>query len=180
MSQETLQNHTELQGFVDEDNLSKRQQRIRDAVLYYNIEDMTQQEIADEIGVTRPTVSGYLNSEEAQQFEPFFSSKRKAELKEWLEREFWKAYKASNEAFETIKNDDQASPQTRVRAAKELIENQDRLANWFQEVGLIEKPKERKEVEQKQEGPAEVNISMDLVEDTEEVQKHDKEEVEAQ
>jgi len=149
--QKNRQKPTKPEGFTDQffdnSNLSKRNKRVREAVLYYHIEDLTQEEISEKLGVTRQTVSGYLNSEEAKQFEPYFSSREKTELKEWLEKEFWKAYKASNEAFNTIKNDENASPQTRTRAARQLIENQDRLVNWFQEVGLIQKPKERKEVE---------------------------------
>lgn len=146
MQEVSRQNFTEMQGFIEEDNLSKRNQRIRKAVLLYYIEDMTQQEISDELGVTRQTISEYLNSEEAKDWEPYFSSREKSELRDWLEKQFWQAYNESMEAFREIKNADEASYQTRLRAAKELQENQDRLASWFQEVGLIQKPKERKEV----------------------------------
>lgn len=165
--QKNRQNPTELEGFVNDQDLSPRNRRIRKATLLYYIQDLTQQEIANKLGVTRPTVSEYLNSDEAKQWEPYFSSKEKAELKEWLERQFWTALNESTSTFREIKNADDASYQTRLRAAKELQENQDRLVTWFQEVGLVPKPKERKEVEDNT-GPSEVNFNIEWMEDEQE------------
>jgi len=148
MNQETRQNITESNRFIDDSQLSKREQRVREAIFLYYMEDMTQQEIADKIGVTRPTVSDYLNSDEASYFEPVFSSKEKGELKRWLQDGIYNTFRESQETLRQIKQSGDAKPSTVTRASVELQKNWDRLINLLQELQELEKPKERKQVEQ--------------------------------
>jgi len=146
------QNPTENSGFIDDSDLSQREKRIREAIFLYYMEDMTQQQVAEEIGVTRPTVSEYLNSEEAKYFEPVFSSKEKGELKRWLQDGIYNTFRESQETLRQIKQSGDAKPSTVTRASVEMVKNKERLINLLQELQELEKPKERKEVEKTDSG----------------------------
>lgn len=146
------QNPTENSGFIDDSDLSQREKRIREAIFLYYMEDMTQEQVADEIGVTRPTVSEYLNSDEAKYFEPVFSSKEKGELKRWLQDGIYNTFRESQETLRQIKQSGDAKPSTVTRASVEMVKNKERLINLLQELQELEKPKERKEIEEKDSG----------------------------
>jgi len=140
------QNVTESSRFIDDSQLSKKELRIKEAIFLYYMEDMTQQEVADEIGVTRQTISEYLNSEEAKYFEPVFSSKEKNELMRWLQDGIYNTFRESQEALRNVKNSKDAKPATVTSAAKEMVKNKKRLIELLQLIHEMEKPKERKEV----------------------------------
>jgi len=140
MQQISRQKLTENNKFIDDSELSQREKRIREAIFLYYMEDMTQEQVADEIGVTRPTVSEYLNSEEAKYFEPVFSSKEKGELKRWLQDGIYNTFRESQETLREIKQSGEAKPSTVTRASVQMVKNKERLINLLQELQELEKP----------------------------------------
>lgn len=170
MEQVSRQNPTENSGFIDDSTLSARERRIKKAIFLYYMEDMTQEQVAEEIGVTRPTISEYLNSEEAKYFEPVFSSKEKGELKRWLQDGIYNTFRESQETLRQIKQSGEAKPSTVTRASVEMVKNKERLINLLQELQELEKPKERKEIEDKSSGEP-VTFEMRHINEQEEEQE---------
>jgi DNA-directed RNA polymerase specialized sigma subunit len=173
-TQETRQNFTATQGLIEEQDLSKKDQRIRKAVILYYAEDMKQQDIADEIGVSRQTVSKYLNSDRANAFKKFFSDKEKHEIKRWIEEMIARSYNETKEGLEIAKqraiDNPEINPHHLATISLSHLNADDKFVELLQEMQIIQKPKERKEVEQTNKGPAEVNISFTEVEQEEEIE----------
>jgi len=155
-SKDYSQTVTETSYLIDTDELSKKQQRMRDAVMLYYGDNQyeTEADVARELGVARETVSRYLNSEEVKGYKKIFSHKSQDEIERWLEdmaaRHFNKAMEALNIAIQRAKEDDDVSPQVLTNAATSLIKADGNFAKNLQEIGAIQKPKERKEVENKE------------------------------
>lgn len=176
------QKFTETQGFVDDSKLSKKEQRIREAVIMYYSQDMTQQEVADEIGVTRRTVAKYLDSDTAKGFERIFSDKEKYEIQRWLENQVAKHYDKAVEGLEKAKqraeNNPEASPQHLTNASLGLVRANKEIVGLMQELGVIDKKPDK--VEKTESGPASVNVSMELAEAYEEKQEQEGVEADAE
>lgn len=111
--------------------------------------DMTHKQIGEKLGLSKNTIDNYFAQEEMKNFQRIFSDKEKFELQRVLEQQL---YDISNEAEEKIRagaNHPEASAADRIRAGKELVNTLEKKVKIMQEMGIIKKPKERKEVRQK-------------------------------
>lgn len=169
---------------IDDEELSKKQQRMRDAVmLYYGDNDCeTLEDVAEEIGVRHETVSRYLNSDESKGFRKIFSHRNQDEIERWLEdmaaRHFNKAMEALDIAIRRAKEDDDVSPQVLTNAATSLIKADHNFAKNLQEINAIPKPKDR--VDYQNNGGEQVSFEMRYTDaEEEDGGNEDKKEVEA-
>jgi len=165
---------TETSQLIETSDLDKKQQRVRKAVILYygDNEYKTEADVAKEIGVERETVSRYLNSDTADGFKKVFSHKEKEEIDRWLQdlvaRHFNEAVKGLKKAKRRAEKDPEASPQHLTNASMALLKADKKLGETLQELGVIQKPKERKEIEES--GPSELNINFEQVDSVEEVE----------
>ena len=150
---ENSQNLTSQRGMVNEERLSKKERRIRKAVMLYYGEDLTEAEVAERIGVARRTVSEYLTSDTAKGFERIFTDQDRYEVQRWIESQLSESYQKALEGLQNAKNraenNPEASAQQITNASIGFMRTQKQMVSVLQEIGVIQKPKERKEVEQK-------------------------------
>lgn len=114
------------------------------------IQGMGNDSIAQELGISTSTVEGYFSSDQMQQYEEYFSDEARKFLKVQMKQRIEDGTKLANNLLAQAIQDQDASPRTKVKAAKEAQKIPDRYIKMMQELGVIQKPKERKEVENKE------------------------------
>jgi len=176
---EMLQDVAETSRLIDLDDLDKYRKNVRETVLlYYGNNGLeTQQDVADELGVTRQTVDRRLNSDEAKSFMKMFSHRDKDELDRWFEelaaRHYNKALKGLKIAIKRAAEDKNVSPQVLQSCSTALLKSDEQFAKNLQEFGAIQKPKERRQVEET--GPGEVVFNEVVIESREELKEEEEE-----
>jgi len=136
--------------------LATKEQRMAKAAKLKHGEGLEYSEIAKRIGVKPQTVRTYFSSDRMEEFERIFSDKEKFELQRMLEQQIYDIEKEAKEKIRQGANHPEASASDRIRAGKELLNIPSKKIKMLQELGVIQKPKERKEVEQKNQGESEV------------------------
>ena len=120
--------------------------RIRKAVrLYYGPKDMTTQEIADEMGYRRETVSGYLNHDFAEEIKSPYTDKEEREVRKALEEKFEDLEDRTERVVDEVL--ERGEYTDRLRAISELRRNHKELASFLEKVGALDTEPERHEVE---------------------------------
>lgn len=113
------------------------------------MEDCSNQEIADRLGLRETTIRSYFSEDDMDQFKRFYSDQELFKLQQSLEQDIRDGEQLANNLLARAIQSDDAKPSTYVRASKEALENRKRKVELLQELGIIQKPKERKEIEEK-------------------------------
>lgn len=125
---------------------AKRVQRVKQAVILSHKQDMTNQEIADELGLSRPeTISDYLNSDLAEEFEAPLSSRDTYEVQKEFEERFENMSEEAEDLFEELKG--AAEYKDQLRALNELRKVNKDAAEFASDIGALDTEPERHEVE---------------------------------
>jgi len=157
---------TETAQLIDLDTLDNYEKDVRKTVLLYYGDNgfETQQDVADHLDCKRETVSNRLRSDEAKQFMKMFSHRDRDELERWFEdlaaRHYNKALKGLRLAVKNASERKDVSPQVLKSCSMALLKADEQLAKNLQEFGAIDKPKERKEV---QETSGEITFNEEIV-----------------
>jgi len=114
-----------------------------------HMENMSVSEISKHIGVAEGTVRNYFASDQMEQFKRFYSDQELFELQQSLEQDVQDGNKLANNLLARAIQHDEAKPSTLLRASKEAQKIRQRKIKMLQELGIVQKPKERKEIEEK-------------------------------
>ena len=131
------------------ETLTQRESRMLKAAKMRHIEGMDNQQIADKLGVSHSTVGNYFSSDDMQQFEEYFDEEAKQFLKIQMKQKIEDGTQLANNLVAKAIQDDRAKPHTKIKASKQAQKIPERYIKMMQELGVIQKPKERKEVENK-------------------------------
>jgi len=143
---------------------AKKVQRVKQAVILSHKEEMSNQDIADEIGIKRAeTVSRYLNSDLAEEFEAPLSSRDTYEVQKEFEERFEEMSEEAQELFEELKG--AAEYKDQLRALNELRKVNKDAADFADRVGALDTEPEKHEVEHS--GVPQVVINTEPEEDEE-------------
>lgn len=125
--------------------LSGKRKRMFEAARLRHMEDKSNSEIADILGITTGTVENYFSDDEMQEFKRFYSDMDKFKLQQKLERELWDK---TNLVDECITNAKENADSSRAwnKTAQTAVNTYEKKVKLLQELGVIEKPKERREV----------------------------------
>jgi DNA-binding transcriptional regulator LsrR (DeoR family) len=137
---------------MPQETMSAKQKRMMEAARLRHMKDMSTKEISKHIGVAEGTVRNYFASDEMEQFKRFYSDQQLFELEQSLEQDVQDGNKLANNLLARAIQHDDASPNTLVRASKEAQKIRERKIDMLQELGVIQKPKERKEVTENKKG----------------------------
>ena len=127
--------------------MSAKEKRVMEAHRLRYMQDMSNREIAKHIGVTESTVENYFSESESEKFKRFYSDQELFKLQQSLEQDVQDGNKLANNLLARAIQHDEAKPSTLVRAAKEAQKIRQRKVELLQELGILEKPTERKKVE---------------------------------
>ena len=130
--------------------MSSKEKRVMEAHRLRYMEDLTSEEIADRLGVAAQTVRTYFSDADSEKFKRFYSDQELFELEQSLEQDIRDGEQLANNLLARAIQHDKAKPSTLARASKLALENRKRKVELLQELGIIQKPKERKEVTEKQ------------------------------
>lgn len=133
------------------------------------MEDLTSEEIADRIGVKPQTVRTYFADADNEKFKRFYSDQELFKLEQALEQDIKDGEQLANNLLARAIQHENADDKTFLRASDQALKIRERKVKLLQELGIKEKPKERKEVEEK--GPAEITINEAVIEDMEELEE---------
>jgi len=97
--------------------------------------------------VTESTVENYFSESESEKFKRFYSDQELFKLQQSLEQDVQDGNKLANNLLARAIQHDEAKPSTLVRAAKEAQKIRQRKVELLQELGILEKPTEKKKVE---------------------------------
>lgn len=111
------------------------------------MQDMSNKEIARQVGVSLPTVERYFSDSDNEKFKRFYSDKQLFKLEQSLEQDIRDGEDMAKNLLSRAIQHPETKPNTLVRASKEAQKIRERKINMLQELGIIQKPKERKEVE---------------------------------
>jgi len=128
--------------------VNKQERMAKAARLRYG-EDMECPQIAEELGLQPQTVRNYFTEDQMEEFKRIFSDKEKYELQRMLEQQVYDLEQEAKAKIREGANHPEASAADKIRAGKEVMNLLGKKVSLFQELGIIQKPKERKEVEQK-------------------------------
>jgi len=127
--------------------MSAKEKRVMEAHRLRYMQDMSNREIAKHIGVTESTVENYFSESESEKFKRFYSDQELFKLQQSLEQDVQDGNKLANNLLARAIQHDEAKPSTLVRAAKEAQKIRQRKVELLQELGILEKPTEKKKVE---------------------------------
>jgi hypothetical protein len=123
-----------------------KKNRIRKAVrLYYGPEDLNEEEIAEEMDKRRPTISGYLNHDFAEEIKSPYSDKEKREVQKALEEKFEELENKTEDVVKGILSN--GTYDQRIKAIRELRQNHKELADFLEKIGALDTEAEKHEVE---------------------------------
>jgi len=137
---------------MPEEAMSAKEKRVMEAHRLRYMQDMSNREIAKHIGVTESTVENYFSESESEKFKRFYSDQELFKLQQSLEQDVQDGNKLANNLLARAIQHDEAKPSTLVRASKEAQKIRQRKIDMLQELGIIQKPKERKEVTENKKG----------------------------
>jgi len=133
---------------MPQQTMSKKKERMMKAAMLRHMENMSNRKISREIGVTEGTVENYFSDPEMEEFKRFYSDQQLYKLQQSLEQDVQDGNKLANNLLARAIQHDEAKPSTLVRASKEAQKIRERKISMLQELGVVQKPKERKQVEQ--------------------------------
>jgi len=116
------------------------------ARLHY-MEDMNYKQIANKLEVSHGTVKKYFSDNEIKSLKRHFSDKQLFRLQRKLEQQIKDAEDIAHECVSNAKNLSE-SARAYNKTAKTAMSIPEKKIKLLQELGVIQKPKERKEVEQ--------------------------------
>jgi len=137
---------------MPEEAMSAKEKRVMEAHRLRYMQDMSNREIAKHIGVTESTVENYFSESESEKFKRFYSDQELFKLQQSLEQDVQDGNKLANNLLARAIQHDEAKPSTLVRASKEAQKIRQRKIDMLQELGINQKPKERKEVTENKKG----------------------------
>lgn len=111
------------------------------------MQDMSNREIARNIGVTESTVENYFSNSDNDKFKRFYSDQQLFKLQQSLERDIWDGEQEAKELLSDA-SDLVESPKEMRQLADQVMRMRKQKVKLLQQLGIIDKPKERKEVEQ--------------------------------
>jgi len=149
---------------MPEQAMSDKEKRVMEAHRLRYMEDMPVKEISKHIGVSESTVRHYFSDSDNDKFKRFYSDQELFKLEQSLQQDIKDGEDMSKNLLSRAIQHPEAKPSTLVRASKEAQKIRERKIEMLQELGVIQKPKERKEIEDRSGGPAEVNVNMGMVE----------------
>lgn len=152
--------------YMPQKAMSSKQKRLMEAARLRYMEELSNQQIADRLGVTEGTVRNYFSQEDMSQFKRFYSDQEIFQLQQSLEQDIKDGEDLANNLLARAIQHEDTKPSTYVRASKEALENRKRKVDLLQELGIIEKKPDK--IKEEEAGVSEVNINMDLVENEEE------------
>jgi len=132
---------------MPEEAMSAKEKRVMEAHRLRYMQDMSNREIANHIGVTESTVENYFSESESDKFKRFYSDQELFKLQQSLEQDVQDGNKLANNLLARAIQHDEAKPSTLVRAAKEAQKIRQRKVELLQELGILDKPTEKRKVE---------------------------------
>ena len=136
--------------------LNQKEKRIKEAVIKYYMEDKTQEQVAQEMDVSRKTVQRYLDSDFAQNLKRVYSDQELFDLKGQIETEIRDSKKlAENLLSQAISHED-VTPRDLLKAAKQAQQIPKNHIQMLKELGIIDEA-------EKQEEQVEEDKHMDIV-----------------
>jgi len=132
---------------MTQETMSAKEKRMMEAACLRHMENMSVSEISKNIGVAEGTVRNYFASDEMEQFKRFYSDQELFKLQQSLEQDVQDGNKLANNLLARAIQHDEAKPSTLVRAAKEAQKIRQRKVDMLQELGILEKPTEKRKVE---------------------------------
>jgi len=132
---------------MPEEAMSAKEKRVMEAHRLRYMQDMSNKEIAKHIGVTESTVENYFSESESDKFKRFYSDQELFKLQQSLEQDVQDGNKLANNLLARAIQHDEAKPSTLVRAAKEAQKIRQRKVELLQELGIVDKPTEKRKVE---------------------------------
>ena len=125
-----------------------------------HVEGKDNQQIADELGVSHSTVGNYFSQEDMTKFEEYFSEEAKQFLKVQMKQRIEDGTKLANNLVAKAIQDERAKPRTKIKASKQAQKIPERYIKMMQELGVIQKPKDRVE---KTEKSGEITFNEEIV-----------------
>jgi len=101
--------------------------------------------VASELNLSYNTVRHYFSSDEMQRFERYYSESDKQLLEGQLEQMIKDGTSTALDLRGDIQSDPEVDARTKVKVMKEAQKIPERHIKMLQELGIIQKPKERKE-----------------------------------
>ena len=134
---------------MSQETLSQKDRNMLRAAKKRWMEDKDNEQIANELDLSRNTIENYFSSEDMERFEEFFSEEEKQFLKIQMKQRIEDGTNEAQNYISKAVSHERTRPATFVKAAKEAQKIPERYIKMMQELGVIQKPKERKEVENK-------------------------------
>jgi len=131
---------------MDQEPLTGKKRRMMKAARLRHMEDNSNSEIADKLNLSTGTVENYFSDPEMQQFKRFYSDMEKFRLQQAVEKDLSDAESIAKEALGQAKKMAEDSSDYR-QVAEAALKIRERKINLLQELGILEKPTEKRRVE---------------------------------
>ena len=128
---------------------NKKKERIKRAVAMKYGKNMTQKEIADELGVTRVTVARYLSSDIAEEYISPYDRKSEYEIRKMLEDRLTEYIELEERIKREVLENPEISGDKKTKLLREFRNGTKDLVEVLDDVGVFEKAPDRHEVEHK-------------------------------
>lgn len=131
---------------MDQEPLTGKEKRMMKAARLRHMENNSNSEIADKLNLSTGTVENYFSDPEMQQFKRFYSDMEKFRLQQAIEKDLSDAESIAKEALgQAKKMADDSSDYRQV--AEAALKIRQRKVELLQELGILEKPTEKRKVE---------------------------------
>ena len=131
---------------MPEQAMTPKDKRTMEAHRLRYMEDCSNQEIADRLGISVPTVERYFSDSDNDKFKRFYSDMELWEFEKRMEQDVRDGVQLSNNLLARAIQHEKADDKTYLRASDQALKVRKRKVELLQELGILEKPKERKEV----------------------------------
>lgn len=125
--------------------MSSKDKRVMEAHRLRYMEDCSNKEVASRLGVSLPTVERYFSDSNNDKFKRFYSDMKLWRFERKMEQDVKDGVQLANNLLARAIQHEDADDTTYLRASDQALNVRKKKVELLQELGVLEKPKERVE-----------------------------------
>lgn len=132
---------------MDQEPITRKEKNMLKAARLRYVDDMSNPEVAEHLGLDVSTIENYFSSDEMKQFERYFSEEEKKYFKVKMKEKIEQNTALANNLISQAVNDPEARPRDKLKASQEVQKMIDRHMEMMHKLGWFDDGNEIEEAD---------------------------------